>query len=466
MANSDPIFVSSVLALVLRGSLSGRLASNVLKREDPLSINDVPDLLPHIIADSSDSPPPSWIKVQSVQLPFSSQVNIYHPFSTAFSHLSHGEPQLSISIPPPLDLLPPKPPGQPSSVDPHPEEAAAMATFHSSHTRFPMVVPPACRDMQYACTPSSIRFSGPLSAAWKKRDAFRAHFWLKRSSHSATPGAVLLTVEQVVENDYPAVPAPSFLADVFQKPEGWMELMQKGLIRSMRLTVKWIADGKVPTWSTSQVGTGIAYAQWLGCIIQDRGPGGHKREEGAHTCLDILNAKPRLRTARVRRILADFEPILVPIAYTLAQSRVEWRTHAHGDRRPWQPGWSSTWHGTSATAPTTTVACAKEVEVLHGLLRVLDSHEFIFGRLTELERIRPKADSLFSGEEAENQILSGKAETKTESSEVPLPPPGSNENVLFGGVTDLTAFHAALPALLISGRTQRPPYAMYDTSKC
>ncbi|KAN0138137.1 hypothetical protein V8E53_004026 [Lactarius tabidus] len=31
------------------------------------------------------------------------------------------------------------------------------------------------------------------------------------------------------ENDYPA---PSFLADVFQKPEVWMELMQKALIRS------------------------------------------------------------------------------------------------------------------------------------------------------------------------------------------------------------------------------------------
>ena len=30
----------------------------------------------------------------------------------------------------------------------------------------------------------------------------------------------LLTVEQMVENDYPV---PSYLADIFQKPEGWIE---------------------------------------------------------------------------------------------------------------------------------------------------------------------------------------------------------------------------------------------------
>ena len=33
----------------------------------------------------------------------------------------------------------------------------------------------------------------------------------------------LLTVEQMVENDYPV---PAYLADVFQKPEGWIETPQ------------------------------------------------------------------------------------------------------------------------------------------------------------------------------------------------------------------------------------------------
>ena len=42
------------------------------------------------------------------------------------------------------------------------------------------------------------------------------------------------------------------------------------------------------------------------------------------------------------------------------------------------------WHGTSATAPATTVACANDAEVLEGLLGALDSHEFVFGRLMAL----------------------------------------------------------------------------------
>ena len=42
------------------------------------------------------------------------------------------------------------------------------------------------------------------------------------------------------------------------------------------------------------------------------------------------------------------------------------------------------WHGTSATAPATTVACTSDAEVLDGLMGALDSHEFIFWRLTGL----------------------------------------------------------------------------------
>jgi len=38
------------------------------------------------------------------------------------------------------------------------------------------------------------------------------------------PTPYLLTLEQMVENDYPV---PSYLADVFQKPEGWVETPQE-----------------------------------------------------------------------------------------------------------------------------------------------------------------------------------------------------------------------------------------------
>lgn len=42
-------------------------------------------------------------------------------------------------------------------------------------------------------------------------------------TQNKNPAQYLLTTEQMVENDYPV---PSYLADVFQKSEGWIELPQ------------------------------------------------------------------------------------------------------------------------------------------------------------------------------------------------------------------------------------------------
>ena len=113
--------------------------------------------------------------------------------------------------------------------------------------------------------------------------------------------------------------------------------------------------------------------------------------------------KRRLRTVRpclddhLRRIIiwftdgigpgygefrTDHEPILARIA------RSHWRHHGpngggartaivdHGN-----PG---AWHGTSATAPATTVGCTNDAEVLDGVLSMLDAHEFVFARLMGL----------------------------------------------------------------------------------
>ena len=77
--------------------------------------------------------------------------------------------------------------------------------------------------------------------------------------------------------------------------------------------------------------------------------------------------------------------------------------------------------------------------------------------------ITPKADSLPVAENAENQNLIGKAETKTEDAETPSspPPPDGNSNALLQAVTNLnahlTTLHAALPPrtafLLFSGHS-------------
>lgn len=44
-------------------------------------------------------------------------------------------------------------------------------------------------------------------------------------------------------------------------------------------------------------------------------------------------------------------------------------------------GHPGTWHGSKAT---TTVACTSDDEVLRGLLDVISSHTFAFGRFTEV----------------------------------------------------------------------------------
>lgn len=42
--------------------------------------------------------------------------------------------------------------------------------------------------------------------------------------HGGGASQYLLTLEQMIENDYPI---PSYMADVFQKPEGWLETPQE-----------------------------------------------------------------------------------------------------------------------------------------------------------------------------------------------------------------------------------------------
>jgi hypothetical protein len=57
-------------------------------------------------------------------------------------------------------------------------------------------------------------------------------------AQNQTPVQYLLTIEQIIEDDYPV---PSYLADVFRKREGWIVTPQaaadaRALLRSMRLT--------------------------------------------------------------------------------------------------------------------------------------------------------------------------------------------------------------------------------------
>ena len=122
--------------------------------------------------------------------------------------------------------------------------------------------------------------------------------------------------------------------------------------------------------------------KWLGRAIQDRGPGRHDPEEDARACVDLLKAKNKNGPGH-GEFKTDYEPILARIARSQSHSPSRGAgTGAytaivdHGN-----PG---AWHGTSVAAPTTTVPCTTDAEVLEGALGALDSHEFIFARLMAL----------------------------------------------------------------------------------
>ena len=156
------------------------------------------------------------------------------------------------------------------------------------------------------------------------------------------------------------------------------------------------------------------------------------------------------------------------------------------------------WHGTSASAPATTVPCTTDAEVLEGILGALDTHEFVFARLMgladalgctcaflswplvlALDQLWAIDSASFTGitpkagpegpENAENPSKGAVAENANPadpdtSQSSPQSPP--EKNVLFEAVTgldaQLTTLHAALPPrtafLLFSGHSD--PRAM------
>ncbi|KAH9055829.1 hypothetical protein EDB83DRAFT_2293073 [Lactarius deliciosus] len=532
--------------------------SEILRRKDPVSINDVRDLVLHIIA---DSPPPSWIRVQNTQsiqklvvllIPgLTSTVLSLPPLPTSATE----NPNLPIPIPLLSDAPPPtpsKPPDLPSSVDSHSEEAAAIyggvpfiaRTFsHACPTRAP-------GDTTRMHSVLNTFFQTPVSGEEKKR-RLQERISAERTQKK-NPAQYILTTEQMVENDYPV---PSYIADVFTKSEGWIETPQatadaegshqvyavdcemcitndgKALTRicvidfdSGKVVYDQLVKPPSPitdyltrysgitaaaldpvTTTLADVQThlrtlinpstillghslesdlralqlahphcidtallfhhprgrplkpGLAWLtrKWLGRTIQDRGPGGHNPEEDARACIDLLKAKIK-NGPGFGEFRADYEPILARIARSHSRNRgsngARTRTAIvdHGN-----PG---AWHGGSATAPATTVACANDAEVLDGLVGALDSHEFVFGRLMGLADalgwITPKADNV------ETRNTTGAAETKTDNAETPSAPDFTG-NSLFAAVTSLnahlTALHAALPPrtalLLFSGHS-------------
>jgi len=168
----------------------------------------------------------------------------------------------------------------------------------------------------------------------------------------------------------------------------------------------------------------------------------------------------------------DYEPILARIARTHFHSGASARAAIvdHGS-----PG---AWHGTSASAPATTVACSTDAEVLEGVLGALDSHEFVFARLMGLADalgwVTPRSGTDGNPAVENPETPRGVVAPASSDNTNPSSPPSAAtvaaddepKNILYSAVTNLeallTRLHAALPPrtafLLLSGHSD--PRAM------
>jgi RNA exonuclease 1 len=191
--------------------------------EAPLiRLQEVRDLVLHLIA---DGPTPNWLRVENGNLiqrvvvlmvpGLTNDLLAIQPIPTSAT----TNPNLPLSIPLPNPLL---------SVG---TSAAAIpfiaTTFsHACPTRAP-------GDQNRMHSVLSSFFSCPVSAEERKRRMKVKCVYASRSpcipvvngalaaeKSKSDPTQYLLTIEQMIENDYPI---PSYMADVFQKPEGWVE---------------------------------------------------------------------------------------------------------------------------------------------------------------------------------------------------------------------------------------------------
>ncbi|KZT66208.1 ribonuclease H [Daedalea quercina L-15889] len=177
----------------------------IVKRREAVGISDIRELVLHL---SADAPPPSWVRVEN---PRSVQkvVAILVPGVT---------PEI-ISLPP----LPTSATANPNL--PLPIPLPSEGSTEGSSTGLPFIG----QTFSHACPTRApgdqtrmhsvlnTFFQGPITGEEKKKRIIERRAWEK------TPMRYILATEQMIENDYPV---PSYMAEVFEKPPGWLETPQ------------------------------------------------------------------------------------------------------------------------------------------------------------------------------------------------------------------------------------------------
>ncbi|KAF8554782.1 ribonuclease H-like protein [Imleria badia] len=178
--------------------------SEIVKRKDAIHIDDVRDLVLHIIA---DAPPPNWVKVEnarSIQRVVTLLIPGIQPDFLALPPRPTSatvNPNIPIAIPLPNDSITPLP-------------FIASTFSHACPTRAP-------GDQSRMFSVLGSFFQGPVSGEEKKR-RIEARIASERA-FDKDPSLYLLSLQEMIENDYPI---PSYMADVFEKPDGWVETPQ------------------------------------------------------------------------------------------------------------------------------------------------------------------------------------------------------------------------------------------------
>ncbi|KAJ7803799.1 ribonuclease H [Mycena olivaceomarginata] len=177
--------------------------SEIVKRNHAIGIEDVRDLVLHLTADAS---PPNWLRINDSSL-IQKVVTLLIPGLT---------PEL-LGLPP-LPTVATSNPNVPIAIPlPTPGSSSALpfiaSTFsHACPTRAP-------GDLTRMHSILTAFFPRPHYG----RRAEKAGDRPKLSQNvraKKDPAQYLLTLEQMLENEYPI---PSYMADVFQRPEGWIE---------------------------------------------------------------------------------------------------------------------------------------------------------------------------------------------------------------------------------------------------
>ncbi|KAH7907300.1 hypothetical protein BJ138DRAFT_1014736 [Hygrophoropsis aurantiaca] len=498
----------------------------IVKRRDAVHVDDIRDLVLHLVA---DAPPPNWLRIDQSRA-IQRVVALLIP-GILPSFLDLPPLPTSATSNPNLPIAIPLPELSPSSSDwsiPLPFIASTFS--HACPTRAP-------GDQTRMYSVLSAFFQGPVSGDEKKK-RIQARIASERA-FDKDPSLYLMTLPQMIENDYPI---PSYMADVFEKPPGWVETPQPAVESILLLPTErqrsniyaidcemcMTEDGKELTrvcmidyvsgiviydqlvkpskpvidyltrWSGITAETlasatttlpqvqshlmnilsppnaptsilvghslesdlkalkiahprcidtaliyhhprgrplkpGLAWLtrKWAGREIQTRGEGGHDPEEDARACIDLLKLKVG-NGAGFGEFKTDYESIFERMGRAAGRKggggpgSLRSAVVDHGN--------PAVMHGSRAT---TCVACADDREVVEGVLQVVPSHDFVFGRFTGL------ADVLgWVTPKASNDAPTAISATANPSSPSPADLASAQQTLN----TQLQTLYAALPA--------------------